>query len=196
MHLEATFPGGPQPRAVGRARGFPHGPATAGPACSSPGGRGPTTQRTAPPGDHPLPPSEWKPTKANKATSLIGMEVRGPDGKPLGKIHDIVFDLKTERVSYGVLNSGGGLFASDKLHAVPLRAFQVSLDGTYLTLQADRARLEQARGFDPKNWPSLINPVWGAEPFWQPTPQQTQPATDPAPDSPTESQDDPAERDR
>lgn len=144
----------------------------------------------------PLPPSEWKPTKANKATGLIGMEVRGPDGKPLGKIHDIVFDLKTERVSYGVLNSGGGLFASDKLHAVPLRAFQVSLDGTYLTLQADRARLEQARGFDPKNWPSLINPVWGAEPFWQPTPQQTQPATDPAPDSPTESQDDPAERDR
>lgn len=144
----------------------------------------------------PLPPSEWKPTNANKASSLIGMEVRGPDGKPLGKIHDIVFDLKTERVSYGVLNSGGGLFASDKLHAVPLRAFQISLDGTYLTLQADRTRLEQARGFDPNNWPSLINPAWGAEPFWQPAPKESQPATDPAPDSLAEPRQDPAERDR
>lgn len=144
----------------------------------------------------PLPPSEWKPAKANKASGLIGMEVRGSDGKALGKIHDIVFDLKTERVSYGVLNSGGGLFASDKLHAVPLRAFQISLDGTYLTLQADRARLEQARGFDPHNWPSLINPAWGAEPFWQTTPREQLPTTDPAPDSPSDPQEDPAERDR
>lgn len=144
----------------------------------------------------PLPPSEWKPTQANKATSLIGMEVRGPDGKPLGKIHDIVLDLRTERVSYGVLNSGGGLFAGDKLHAVPLRAFQISLDGTYLTLQADRTKLQQARGFDPNNWPSLINPVWGAEPFWQPAPKESRPATDPAPDSPAEPRQDPVERDR
>lgn len=144
----------------------------------------------------PLPPSEWKPAKANKATGLIGMEVRSPDGKALGKIHDIVIDLKTERVSYGVLNSAGGLFAGDKLHAVPLRAFQVSLDGTHLTLQADPAKLEQARGFDPANWPSMLNPAWGAEPFWQPTPALTPPVADPLPDAPTAPEQDPAERDR
>lgn len=162
----------------------------------------PPTDKDKPPSERllrettPLPPSEWKPTNANKASSLIGMEVRGPDGKALGKIHDVVFDLKTERVSYAVLNSGGGLFAGDKLHAVPLRAFQVSLDGTYLTLQADRAKLEQARGFAPDNWPSLINPAWGAEPFWQTTPRAEHPTTKPAPDSPSKPEQDPAERDR
>ena len=108
------------------------------------------------------------PAKSNKATGLIGMEVRGTDDKALGRIHDIVFDLKSGRVAYCILNTGGGgLFAADKLHAVPLPAFQASLDGMYLTLNVDRANLKRAPGLSADNWPSVVNPAWGAEPFWQ-----------------------------
>ena len=96
------------------------------------------------------------------------MEVRGTDDKALGRIHDIVFDLKSGRVAYCILNTGGGgLFAADKLHAVPLPAFQASLDGMYLTLNVDRANLKRAPGLSADNWPSVVNPAWGAEPFWK-----------------------------
>ncbi len=108
------------------------------------------------------------PTKANKASSLIGMEVRGSDGKKLGEIEDIVFDLKSDRVAYAVLDvGGGGLFTADKHHAVPLRAFQAGPDGDYLTLSADRAKLERAPALQKDAWPSVVNPAWGAEPFWK-----------------------------
>jgi sporulation protein YlmC with PRC-barrel domain len=136
-----------------------------------------------------------QPKKANKATSLIGMEVRGADGKGIGKIHDIVFDLTSDRVAYCVLRTGGALSLSQKLHAVPLRAFQAGPDDSYLTLQVDRAKFEQAAGFDPKEWPAVVNPAWGAEPFWQehtPAPRTTptlpQGEQEKAPNAPSPSQ--------
>lgn len=128
-----------------------------------------------------------QPKKVNKATSLIGMEVRGSDGKGVGKIHDIVFDLSTDRVAYCVLRTGGALSLSQKLHAVPLRAFQASPDDSYLTLQVDRAKFEQAAGFDPKEWPAAVNPAWGAEPFWQEHTPAPSPTPASAPGEPEES---------
>jgi sporulation protein YlmC with PRC-barrel domain len=124
--------------------------------------------------------------KVNKASGLIGMEGRGSDGKELGKIHDLVFDLKSDRVAYCVLNSQRGLLGAAKLHAVPLRAFQACPDGSHLTLNADPEKLARAEGFDRDNWPSLANPTWGAEPFWQDSPGLGKPSTDLKPIPPTD----------
>lgn len=108
-----------------------------------------------------------EPTRIDKASGLLGMEVRNQAAERLGKIRDIVFDFKANTVAYCVLGVDEGLFSKEKLLAVPLGAFQASPAGTYLTLHVDKQKLAQAEGIDPDHWPSISNPAWGAEPFWQ-----------------------------
>ena len=73
----------------------------------------------------------------------------------MGKIHDIVIDLNADRVAYVVLATKTGVLGPEKLHAVPLRAFQAGSDGKSLTLNADKDKLTRAEGFDKNNWPAL-----------------------------------------
>lgn len=110
--------------------------------------------------------AEGQPAKFNKASSLIGMDVRNHKDERLGEIKDVVFDLKSERVAYVVLGTGG-LLDRQKFVAVPLNAFTASADQKHLILRAEKSKLETAMGFERDNWPSVTNPSWGAEPFWE-----------------------------
>jgi sporulation protein YlmC with PRC-barrel domain len=128
------------------------------------------------------------PAKCNKASGLIGMDVKNQNGEQLGHIKDLVFDLKTERISYAVMSTSPKalLGINEKLLAVPLKAFNYSSDEKYLVLNADKAKVEAAVGIDKNNWPSVGNPAWGAEAFWQTTTEttterQTTPKTDTEP---------------
>ncbi len=113
--------------------------------------------------------TEEAPAKFNKASGIVGMEVRNQDNERLGRIKDLVFDLKTERVSYAVLAAAPKSLLSlkEKLLAVPLSAFTASSDSKHLILNADKSKIEMAEGFDAEHWPSVDNPSWGAEPFWK-----------------------------
>jgi sporulation protein YlmC with PRC-barrel domain len=102
----------------------------------------------------------------NKCSQLIGMDVKNPQGEKLGDIQDVVIDFTEGKVAYCVLSTGGGILTQEKLHAVPLRAFQASSDGNHLILNADKDKLSKAEGFSKEVWPSPSNPAWGAEPFW------------------------------
>jgi PRC-barrel domain len=107
-----------------------------------------------------------QPSRFNKATGIVGMEVTSPGGERLGAIKDVVFDLKSERVAYAVLGT-----TSQKLLAVPLGALTPGADSDHLILHADRASLESARGFTADNWPAPVSLVWAAQPGARPTPQ-------------------------
>jgi len=96
----------------------------------------------------------------NKASSLIGMEVRNNTDEKLGHIKDIVLDFQSGKISYAVLD-GGTVFKS-KLFAIPLSAFSPGPDSRYLILNADKSKIEMAQGFDKNSWPSVNNPDWGA----------------------------------
>jgi sporulation protein YlmC with PRC-barrel domain len=113
--------------------------------------------------------SAGAPTQANKATGLLGMEVRNQDGERLGHIKDLVIDWKTEQVSYAVMSTASKAMPDigEKLLAVPLAALVVSPDQKHLVLDADKAKVQAAQGIDRHDWPSVSNPSWGAEPFWQ-----------------------------
>ncbi len=113
--------------------------------------------------------AEGKLARYDRASGIIGMAVRNQNDENLGKIKDVVFDFKSERVGYVVMAaSGTGVVGfKEKLLAVPMSAFTASADNKYLILRADKAKLEAAAGIDRKNWPSATNPSWGAEPFWQ-----------------------------
>lgn len=106
-------------------------------------------------------------TEINKGSSLIGATVKNQQGETLGEVRDLVIDFNSGRVAYLVLESDAGVFRSEKLHAVPLRAFQPTADGTSLVLNADKTKIEASAGFDKDNWPAAASGVWGAEPSWK-----------------------------
>src|SRR3954470_20984885 len=98
--------------------------------------------------------------KINRGSNLIGANVKNQQGETLGKIKDIVIDFNSEKIAYAVLDTGTGLLSSQKLHAVPLRAFQPDADGKTLILNADKEKLSQAPGFERNNWPAMNSSAW------------------------------------
>jgi sporulation protein YlmC with PRC-barrel domain len=106
-------------------------------------------------------------SEINKASELIGMEVKNQQGEKLGEIKDIVIDFQQDRVGYVVLSTDTGTFSAEKLHAVPLRAFQQGSDGKTVTLNATKSSLANSEGFSKESRPSPSNPSWGAQPFWR-----------------------------
>ncbi len=63
-------------------------------------GAGAQQNQTPPNGGNPdAASSAGMPGKYNRASGIIGMEVRNQNDEDLGRIKDVVFDLKTERVS-------------------------------------------------------------------------------------------------
>jgi sporulation protein YlmC with PRC-barrel domain len=110
-----------------------------------------------------------QPTRFDRASKLIGMTVRNPQGEDLGDIKDIVINFNKGTVSYAVLSSGGVLGVGEKLLAVPLTAFSESPDGAHLVLNATKTNISQAESIG-NNWPSVQNPSFGAIPFWQQKP--------------------------
>jgi len=88
----------------------------------------------------------------NKASCLIGTNVRNQQGEKLGDIKDMVVNLESEKVAYAVLDYRG------KHIQVPLSAFSVPQDEKYLILDATREQLDSYDGFPAKDWPDVNNP--------------------------------------
>lgn len=104
--------------------------------------------------------------RSNKASGLLGMEVRNPQNEKLGEIKDLVLDLKSGKISYAVLAVGGFLGLGEKLLAVPVDVFQVSEQDGNLVLNADKAKIQAAPGFAATNWPLVDDPNLEARTFW------------------------------
>jgi hypothetical protein len=99
----------------------------------------------------------------NKASSLIGMNVRNLQNEKLGDIKDVVLDLPSGKIGYVVLSVGGFLGIGDKYIAVPPNALTISDDRASLLLNADKAKVENAPGFAKNDWPGLNHPDWIAQ---------------------------------
>jgi len=99
-------------------------------------------------------------SKVNKATSLIGMDVRNAQNEKLGEIKDLVVDLHSGKIAYAVLSVGGFLGIGDKYIAVPPGAFSVAPDQQRVVLNADKARIQNAPGFAKATWPDVNSPNW------------------------------------
>ena len=101
--------------------------------------------------------------KANKASSLIGMDVRNSQNEKLGEIKDVVVDLHSGKVAYVVLSVGGFLGIGDKYVAIPPTAFMAATEPEKLTLNADKAKLQNAPSFSKTSWPELNSPTWTSD---------------------------------
>jgi sporulation protein YlmC with PRC-barrel domain len=106
------------------------------------------------------------------AASLDGTRVMSSDGEPIGKITDIMLDLRSGRVAYAVLSTGGFLGIGDTLHALPWGALTLDTDDKCFVLDAPADRIQNAPGFDKDHWPSMADTQWGAavHEYYQRTP--------------------------
>jgi uncharacterized protein YrrD len=116
-------------------------------------------------------------TKILSTTTVIGDKVINPEGEELGHIEEIMFDIHSGRIAYAVMSSGGFLGLGDKLFAIPWQSLAVDTDKHAVILNADKARLENAPGFDKNNWPKTENgdrgwldevyDYYGTRPYWR-----------------------------
>ena len=97
------------------------------------------------------------------ASSIMGTDVRNPEGEALGSIKDVMIDTDTGRIEYAVLQFGGVMFIGDKLFAVPWDQFTIDTAKEEFVLNVPKERLKNAPGFDKDNWPSFADQSYRTE---------------------------------
>jgi sporulation protein YlmC with PRC-barrel domain len=104
--------------------------------------------------------AEFSPS-LHKANELIGAKVINDKQERLGTIEDIVLTPDRTGVSYVVLSHGGLWGWGGKLFAVPWSQFNVrTTDNVLILSHVTEADLENAKGFDKKNWPATAHENW------------------------------------
>ena len=106
---------------------------------------------------------------------LIGNKVVNLRNEDLGRIEELMIDTDSGRIAYAVLSFGGFLGLGDKLFAIPWSALTLDLAEEKFILNVSKDLLEQAPGFDKRDWPDMSDPAWGAEiytyygykPYWE-----------------------------
>lgn len=92
-------------------------------------------------------------TDANKASKIMGMEVKNREDERVGRVKDIVIDVRSGKVAYAVLATG--FMGSGKLIAVPLDALTLQPGAKNFVIDAPRDRIDAAPGFADNDWPGL-----------------------------------------
>src|SRR5579864_6021132 len=120
------------------------------------------------------------------AATLDGDKVMSSDGEHVGKISDIMLDVRNGRIAYAVLSEGGFLGMGSNLHAIPWSALTLDTDKKCFYVDISAQRLKDDPGFDKDHWPSMADAKWAAtthsyynrQPYWSVTNEFV--ASDPA----------------
>jgi sporulation protein YlmC with PRC-barrel domain len=112
--------------------------------------------------------------KVLAASTLTGNKVVNVQNEDLGTIEDLMIDIESGRIAYAVLSFGGFLGLGDKLFAIPWSALKLDAVEKRFVLNVSKELLEEAPGFDKRNWPDMSDPAWGAQiytyygykPYW------------------------------
>jgi hypothetical protein len=99
------------------------------------------------------------------------------DGEHVGKISDIMLDVRNGRIAYAVLSEGGFLGMGSTLHAIPWSALTLDTDEKCFVVDMVAQRLKDDPGFDKDHWPMMADAKWGEstynyynrQPYWSAT---------------------------
>ena len=94
------------------------------------------------------------------AATLDGNKVLSSDGDDVGKVKDIMLDVRSGRIAYAVLSSGGFLGIGDKLLAIPWHALTLDTERKCFQLAMSSERIKNAPGVDKDHWPSMADQTW------------------------------------
>lgn len=97
------------------------------------------------------------------ADTLIGDHVHNLKDEHLGEIKEFMLDMRTGKVAYVVMSSGGVLGIGEKLFAVPFQALTLDTANHRMTMNMDKSKVEAAPGFDTDNWPNMADQAWASQ---------------------------------
>lgn len=111
------------------------------------------------------------------ADTLDGTKVMTSDGEEVGKISDIMLDVRGARIAYAVLSEGGFLGMGTTLHAIPWSALTLDTDQKCFHVDITAQELKDDPGFDKDRWPEMADARWGSQvhqyyrrqPYWEVT---------------------------
>ncbi|MDB5258166.1 MAG: PRC-barrel domain containing protein [Chitinophagaceae bacterium] len=107
------------------------------------------------------------PVKMLTATSIIGDHVENRSGDDLGKIKDIMINVKRGTVEYVVIEFGGFLGVGEKYFAVPFEALELKAGKQVYILDKDKNFLKNAPGFNKEHWPGTNSQHYAqVEGYW------------------------------
>jgi len=124
---------------------------------------------------HELRPDSNRAAGIHHATHLFESQVLSADGKPVGKVADLVLDPSDGRIQYAVLDASSFMDQKDKLSAVPVDALVGDTVSAAIKLVGiDKAALAAAPGFGKSEWPKdgdrdFVAKVWKQferKPYW------------------------------
>ena len=95
--------------------------------------------------------------------TLLSNDVYSKEGEDLGDIREFMVDMVTGHIAYAVLAFGGLWGMGGKLFAVPWSALTLDTVNKRFTLNAPKAALRDAPGFDKSHWPSMSDPIWASD---------------------------------
>lgn len=94
------------------------------------------------------------------AKTLTGDHVHNLQNEHLGEIKEFMLDMRTGKVAYAVMSSGGVLSIGEKLFAVPWEALTLDTENKRFTMNVTKERIENAPGFDTDDWPDMADQQW------------------------------------
>ena len=94
------------------------------------------------------------------AGTLIGEDVFNPMQVELGKIKEIMLDMRVGKVAYAVMSVGGVFGVGEKLFVVPWSALTLDTEKKRFLLNVEKEHLENAFGFDKNEWPDMHDQAW------------------------------------
>jgi len=103
-----------------------------------------------------------------RTSDIIGLPVKNNKHEEVGKIDDLVVDMKTGEVKYAALSFGSWFTGDNKLFAIPWQSMSFmygepnKANSRHFMFDVTKAQLENAPGFDSSNWPNVADPKWGA----------------------------------
>jgi sporulation protein YlmC with PRC-barrel domain len=111
------------------------------------------------------------------SATLDGDTVVSSDGEHVGKVSDIMLDVRSGRIAYAVLSEGGFLGMGATLHAIPWNALTLNADEKVFRVDITAQKIKDEPGFDKDHWPSMADVTWGSElhryynrdPYWAAT---------------------------
>lgn len=86
------------------------------------------------------------------ASDVIGKSVVAKNNDDIGKVSDLLVDMRAPSIAFAIISTGTLLKPTDARYAIATKNFSVGSEKGKVVLNADRAMLENAERFDPIKW--------------------------------------------
>lgn len=114
------------------------------------------------------------------ANELLGLTVTDSHLECIGRLSDLMFDLRTGRIAYGVVSLDRAPHWSERTIAIPWNAMQFDSDAGRLCVNALRDWIQRAPSMQADAIPNLldhecavlIHSFFGTKPYWETGSQQ------------------------